>query len=302
MKRTVAPFALAALLVLSLTSCGGNPDSSADSVSSVSGTQSNGVQVAGSADMAAPVEMDLEGLTPVYGSSLNDGVYDITVDSSSSMFKIVSCRLTVEGGKMTAVMTMGGAGYLYVYMGTGEQAAAAGEDSYIPFVEDESGAHTYTVPVEALNTGIDCAAFSKNKEMWYDRTLIFRADSLPMDAFADGVIATAESLGLADGSYTVDVKLSGGSGRASVESPAQLTVENGKATATIVWGSSNYDYMKVDGIQYDLVNTEGNSAFAIPVLGFDFPMPVQANTVAMSTPHEIEYTLFFDSTTIQAQP
>ena len=231
MKRTLVPFALAAALVLSLTACGENPDSSADSVPSVSGAQSNGVQVAGSADMAAPVEMDLEGLTPVYASSLNNGVYDITVDSSSSMFKIVSCRLTVEDGGMTAVMTMSGTGYLYVYMGTGEQAAAAGEDSYIPFVEDESGAHTYTVPVEALNTGIDCAAFSKNKEMWYDRTLIFRADSLPMDAFADGVIATAESLGLADGSYTVDVKLSGGSGRASVESPTLLTVENGAAKA-----------------------------------------------------------------------
>ena len=302
MKRTLVPLTLAAALVLLLTACGENPDSSADSVSSVSGAQSNGGgQVAGSADMAAPVEMDLEGLTPVYGSSLKDGVYDIKVDSSSSMFKIASCQLTVEGGEMTAVMTMGGTGYLYVYMDTGEQAAAAGEDSYIPFVEDESGAHTYTVPVEALNTGIDCAAFSKNKEMWYDRTLVFRADSLPMDAFADGVIATAESLGLADGSYTVDVTLSGGSGRANMESPALLTVENGAATATIVWGSSSYDYMKVDGVQYDLVNPEGNSAFCIPVLGFDFPMPVQANTVAMSTPHEIEYTLYFDSTTIRAQ-
>lgn len=300
MKRTLVSLALAAALVLSLTACGENPDSSADSA--VSGTQSNsGGQVAGSADMAAPVEMDLEGLTPVYGSSLKDGVYDIKVDSSSSMFKIVSCRLTVEGGGMTAVMTMGGTGYLYVYMGTGEQAAAAGEDSYIPFAEDESGAHTYTVPVEALNSGIDCAAFSKNKEMWYDRTLVFRADSLPMDAFTGGVIATAESLGLADGSYTVDVTLSGGSGRASMESPALLTVENGAVTATIVWGSSNYDYMKVEGVRYDPVNTEGNSAFAIPVLSFDFPMPVQANTIAMSTPHEIGYTLYFDSTTIRAQ-
>ena len=303
MKRTLVHLALAAALVLLLTACGENPDGPADFVSSVAGAQSNGGgQVAGLADMAAPVEMDLEGLTPVYSSALKNGVYDIKVDSSSSMFKIASCQLAVEGGGMTAVMTMGGTGYLYGYMGTGEQAAAASEDSFIPFVEDKSGAHTYTVPVEALNTGIDCAAFSKNKEMWYDRTLVFRADSLPMDAFADGVIATAESLGLADGSYTVDVTLSGGSGRASMESPALLTVENGAATATIVWGSSNYDYMKVDGVRYDPVNTGGNSAFCIPVPGFDFPMPVQANTIAMSTPHEIEYTLYFDSTTIRVQP
>ena len=36
------------------------------------------------------------------------------------MFKITSCTLTVKDGAMTAKMTMGGTGYLYVYMGTGE--------------------------------------------------------------------------------------------------------------------------------------------------------------------------------------
>ena len=295
MKRAALSLVLAAALLLSLTACGGNVDVPDEQVS-------GGGQVAGAADMAAPVEMDLEGLTPVYASSLKDGVYDIAVDSSSSMFKIVSCALTVENGGMTAVMTMGGTGYLYVYMGTGEEAAAAGEDGYIPFAEIEGGAHTYTVPVEALNSPINCAAFSKNKELWYDRTLVFRADSLPTSAFADGVIATAESLELADGSYTVDVTLAGGSGRAYVESPALLVVENGAATATIVWSSDKYDYMKVDDVRYDLVNTEGNSTFEIPVLGFDFNMPVLADTIAMSTPHEIEYTLYFDSSTIQAQP
>ena len=292
MKR--AALALAAALLLSLTACGGNVDVPDEQVS-------GGGQVAGAADMAAPVEMDLEGLTPVYASSLKDGVYDIAVDSSSSMFKIVSCALTVEDGGMTAVMTMGGTGYLYVYMGTGEEAVAAGEDGYIPFAEDGSGAHTYTVPVEALNSPVNCAAFSKNKELWYDRTLVFRADSLPMSAFADGVIATAESLGLGDGSYTVEVTLSGGSGKAGVESPALLTVENGAATATVVWSSANYDYMKLDGVRYDLANSEGNSTFVIPVPVFDFPMPVLADTIAMSTPHEIEYTLYFDSATIRAR-
>ena len=76
--------------------------------------------------------------------------------------------------------------------------------------------------------------------------------------------------------------------------------ENGAATASIVWSSSNYDYMKVDGVRYDCVNTEGNSAFEIPVIGFDYKMPVLADTTAMSTPHEIEYTLTFDSATLAA--
>ncbi len=71
---------------------------------------------------------------------------------------------------MTAKMHMGGTGYLYVYMGTGEQAAAAEEADYIPFTEEADGTHSFTVPVKALDEGIDCAAFSKKKEKWYDRT------------------------------------------------------------------------------------------------------------------------------------
>ena len=69
----------------------------------------------------------------------------------------------------------------------------------------------------------------------------------------------------------------------------------------IVWGSSNYDCMTVGGEKFYPQNTEGNSVFFIPVTGFDYKMPVSANTTAMSTPHEIEYTLYFDSATITAE-
>ena len=109
---------------------------------------------------------------------------------------------------------------------------------------------------------------------------------------------TPESLGLTDGQYQVAVALNGGSGRAGVESPAQLRVEGGQAFVTIVWSSSNYDYMKVDGNKYERTNTEGNSTFEIPVARFDCAMPVIADTVAMSQPHEIDYTLQFDPATI----
>lgn len=107
-----------------------------------------------------------------------------------------------------------------------------------------------------------------------------------------------ESLGLADGQYQVKVTMAGGSGRASVVSPAQLRIEKGKAVATVVWSSSNYDYMKVDGVKYEPVSKSGNSAFEIPVTAFDCEIPVVADTVAMSEPHEINYTLHFDSSTI----
>jgi sirohydrochlorin cobaltochelatase len=260
-------------------------------------------KVASADDMVTPEEVVEEGMEPIYGTSLKDGTYDVTVDSSSSMFNIVSCKLTVANGKMSAVMTMGGTGYLYLYMGTGEEAAKADESDFISFVENENGEHTFEIPVEALDAGIDCAAFSKRKEMWYDRVLCFRADSLPTDAFADGAATTVDSLSLADGTYTVAVTLEGGSGKASVSSPTTLTVENGKAYALIVWSSPNYDYMVVDDVKYETVNQEiglqGNSAFTIPVSGFDRKLSVKADTTAMSTPHEIDYTLYFDSSSIK---
>lgn len=256
-------------------------------------------KVASADEMAEPVDMDLDGLTPVFGSDIKDGTYTVSVDSSSSMFKIVNCELTVKDSQMTAVMTMGGTGYLKLYMGTGEEAAAASEDACIPYVENEAGEHTFTVPVEALDKGIDCAAFSKKKEKWYDRTLVFRADSLPAEALAEGTVATVESLNLEDGQYTVAVTLEGGSGKASVESPASLKVENGQAYAEIVWSSPNYDYMKLDDVKYELLDTEGNSNFMIPVSTFDWKIAVIADTVAMSEPHEIEYTLTFDSASIK---
>lgn len=255
--------------------------------------------VASADEMATPQDVVDEDMVPIYGDSLKDGVYSITVDSSSSMFNITACELTVENGEMTAVMTMGGTGYLYVYMGTGEEAASASSDDYISYVENENDEHTFTVPVEALDMGIDCAAFSKNKEKWYDRVLVFRADSLSQDAFAEGTITTAEDIGLADGVYEIQVTLEGGSGKAYVESPAGITVENGIVTATIIWSSANYDYMVVDGEKYLPINTEGNSTFEIPVSGFDWPLNVKADTTAMSTPHEIDYTLYFDSGTIE---
>lgn len=97
---------------------------------------------------------------------------------------------------------------------------------------------------------------------------------------------------ISDGDYTASVTLTGGSGRAYIESPCGITVKNGEVTADIIWSSKNYDYMIVDGKTYTPVNTEGNSEFIIPV-SLDKDIPVQADTVAMSTPHLIDYTIRF---------
>ena len=104
---------------------------------------------------------------------------------------------------------------------------------------------------------------------------------------------------LEDGEYSIQVDLEGGSGKASVSSPTLMLVKNGRMYAELQWSSSNYDYMIVDGEKYLPTNTEGNSTFEIPVAALDTALDVTADTVAMSTPHEIEYTLTFDSASLK---
>ena len=97
---------------------------------------------------------------------------------------------------------------------------------------------------------------------------------------------------MSDGTYKIDVVLGGGSGRATITSPATLVVKEGCAYAQID------DYMKVGETTYDPINTDGNSVFELPVTVMDKPMDVIADTTAMSVPHEIEYTLTFASDSI----
>ena len=291
MKQNLSLLLCLVLLFGLLTGCAQTAETPAPSES---------LPVADASQMTEVEEVVQPGMTPVSAESLADGSYPIEVDCSSSMFRIDACTLTVQNGKMEAALTMSSQSYLYVYPGTAVDAARADSADYITPVEDGAGSRVFTIPVEALDAGVLCAAYSKNKELWYDRTLCFRADSLPLEAFKPGVIVTPESLALADGTYTVNVTLSGGSGKASVSSPAKLTVEGGVCTAEIVWSSPNYDYMKVGDTQYLPVNTEGNSAFQIPVTVFDRPMAVVADTVAMSEPHEIAYALCFASESIEA--
>ncbi len=263
-------------------------------------------RVAGAGDMTTVEDVVEEGMVPVPVSDLAPGEYELQVDSSSSMFKITDCRLTVpENGAEEAevLLTMSGSAYIYLYPGTGEEAAAAAEADLIPAGKNAEGKSTFVFPLAALDAGVPCAAFSKNKEMWYDRTLVFRADSLPLSAFREGVVLIPAGLDLEDGEYTAEVTLKGGSGKASVQSPARISLSGtgtpeAKATAELIWGSANYDYMLVNGEKYLAEIVDGHSVFEIPVSCFDRNMPVIADTTAMSQPHEISYTLRFDSATL----
>ncbi len=95
----------------------------------------------------------------------------------------------------------------------------------------------------------------------------------------------------ADGIYFVDASLIGGSGRARIQSPVEVSIEDGKLLATIIFSSPYYDYMIVEGEKYEPVNTEGDSTFQIPVPALYGDVEVIADTIAMSEPHEIEYVI-----------
>ena len=300
MKNRVKKILFVILTVSSMVmGCGTTEETTVESEETILEEEADASNLFASAEeTTAKIEVVEEGMVPIYGKSIKDGTYDIAVESSSSMFKIFSCELTVLDGQMTATMKLEGDSYTKVYHGTGLEAVEASEDDYVPAVAVDEYFYTFTIPVEALDQGTDCAAFSRRKEKWYERTLVFRADSLPLEAFDESLIKTVASLELEDGTYIAEVTLKGGSGRAMVESPTQVRIENGQAFAVITWGSSNYDYMKVDGEKYLQINTEGNSTFEIPIKAFDWNLAVIADTVAMSQPHEIDYTLYFDSTTL----
>lgn len=246
--------------------------------------------------------------TEADGQELADGVYSAKFDTDSSMFHVNEANdgrgmLTVEDGQMTIHVSLASKGILNLYAGLAEDAKKEGAKLLEP-TEDEvtySDGYTETVygfdiPVPALEEEFDVALIGK-KGKWYDHKVSV-SDPVPQDNKNDSV-KTVQSLELADGCYTAAVTLGGGSGKSTVTSPAQITIEDGEATAVIEWSSPNYDYMIVDGEKYLPVNTDGNSVFEIPVSGFDGEMAVTADTVAMSTPHEIEYTFYFDSATIE---
>ena len=122
-------------------------------------------------------------------SASADGLYTIAVTSSTKMFKVVDCALRVEDGKMTAVLTLSGVGYGYVYAGTSAEAEAAPEEAWAPYVPNWDGKYTYEIEIPALDADVAVCGFSMKYQKWYDRTLVFNSATLsPRTSVApDGV-------------------------------------------------------------------------------------------------------------------
>ena len=120
-------------------------------------------------------------LTPVYPEDVKEGDYEPEVVSDSRFFKIVHSDLSNRDGRMEAVITISSTSYAYIYQGTAEQAAAADESEWTA-ADEKDGYGSFAVSVEALNKELPCAAYSKKKQKWYDRNIVFLADSLPEGA------------------------------------------------------------------------------------------------------------------------
>ena len=281
---------------------------------------------------------------------LADGVYRAEVETGQPMFKVVDCVITSENGKMTAVITLSGTGYDYLYAGSAKDAYAADGEGWIPFVQDpETGKYTYTLELATVTEPAEVAARSaryasegRGEAAWIVRTLTIVTDSIVKTANLPEKGQQSDSAGpsgeqgnepsggqsggsgnaggkdpepeepentgtqdeeeirkmeentkkgtVADGTYVPSFGFTGGTGKVTISCP-KLVVRNGKGTATLVFSSSKYTYVLVNGTKYYNENPGGKGTFTIPV-NVNTTTLVSAETTAMSEAHLIDYVLY----------
>ncbi len=243
-------------------------------------------------------------------AELADGIYTADFTTDSSMFRVnETCEgkgtMTVENGEMTIHISLGSKKIINLYPGLAEDAKKEGAKLLMP-TEDTvtysdgltEEVYGFDVPVPYLGEEFDLALIG-TKGKWYDHKVSVSNPVLSEENLQTGSADTKNRCALEDGTYSMEMTFEGGSGKAKILSPVEMTVIDGQAIATLQWSSPNYDYMVVNGEKYLPVNTEGDSVFEVPVLMFDEPMAVIGDTMAMSTPHEVEYTLTFHSDTAE---
>lgn len=232
--------------------------------------------------------------TPAPSNVPSDGIYSTTAETGASMFKVVGVKLTVKNGKMSAVITLSGEGYDYLYMGTATDAAThtgnwikySGSAAYTLDGETKTG-RTYEIPVSALDTPLTIASHSERQKKWYDRTVTISSKNLKKTADipaegtpADGIYSTSAVTGAAM------FKVVG----------TKLTVKNGKMTALITLSGIGYDYLYM-GTGADAANhtdqwikykgtatytldgeTKTGRTYEIPVAALDKPITVASHS------------------------
>lgn len=298
MNKIIIVGGLSACLLLG--GCGAGQAADATSAESTVAAQESTVTPTESTETAETVSTE----TAQDKAQLPDGVYAAEFSTDSSMFHVSEAcdgkgTLTVKDGVMTIHISLGSKKILNLYPGLAEDAAKDGAVLLEPTTDTVTYSdgmteevYGFDVPVPVIGEEFDLALIG-TKGKWYDHKVKVS------DPVAEGAADTFDLSTVEDGSYTIELTMEGGSGRASIQSPTQITVADGAATAILEWSSPNYDYMLVNGEKYLPVNTEGNSVFEVPVEALDAPLTMIGDTVAMSTPHEVEYTVTFHSDTLQ---
>ena len=303
MNKIIIVGGLSACLLLG--GCGAGQAADATSAESTVAAQESTVTPTESTEAAETVSTE----TAQNEAQLPDGVYTAEFSTDSSMFHVSEAcdgkgTLTVKDGVMTIHISLGSKKILNLYPGLAEDAAKEGAVLLEPTTDTVTYSdgmteevYGFDVPVPAIGEEFDLALIG-TKGKWYDHKVKV-SDPVAEDS-REAANGSYDMSALADGSYTIELTMEGGSGRASIQSPAQLAITDGAATATLEWSSPNYDYMLVNGEKYLPVNTEGNSVFEVPVEALDAPLTMIGDTVAMSTPHEVEYTVTFHSETLES--
>lgn len=299
MNKIIIVGGLSACLLLG--GCGAGQAADATSAESTVAAQESTVTLTESTEAAETVSTE----TTQNEAQLPDGVYTAEFSTDSSMFHVSEAcdgkgTLTVKDGVMTIHISLGSKKILNLYPGLAEDAAKDGAVLLEPTTDTVTYSdgmteevYGFDVPVPVIGEEFDLALIG-TKGKWYDHKVKVS------DPVAEGTADTFDLNTVEDGSYTIELTMEGGSGRASIQSPAQLAIADGAATAILEWSSPNYDYMLVNGEKYLPVNTEGNSVFEVPVEALDVPLTMIGDTVAMSTPHEVEYTVTFHSETLES--
>lgn len=299
MNKIIIVGGLSACLLLG--GCGAGQAADATSAESTFAAQESTVTPTESTETAETVSTE----TAQNEAQLPDGVYTAEFSTDSSMFHVSEAcdgkgTLMVKDGVMTIHISLGSKKILNLYPGLAEDAAKDGAVLLEPTTDTVTYSdgmteevYGFDVPVPVIGEEFDLALIG-TKGKWYDHKVKVS------DPVAEGAADTFDLSAVEDGSYTIELTMEGGSGRASIQSPAQLAIADGAATAILEWSSPNYDYMLVNGEKYLPVNTEGNSVFEVPVEALDAPLTMIGDTVAMSTPHEVEYTVTFHSETLES--
>lgn len=301
MRKKISLLGMLFLSVVLISGC-----SSSNNTKTTTETQTEAAASETKEKVEEAEESSKETTDTVKNENLEDGVYTVDFNTDNSMFHVNEAyegkgTLTVENGEMTIHISLPSKNIINLYPGLSEDAQKEGAELLNPTndtvtytdgtTEEVNG---FDVPVPYLDEEFDLALIG-TKGKWYDHKVsVSNPEPAGVESSDD-----EQSIDLSDGNYTIELTFEGGSGKASITSPTSIRVVDGEALASIEWSSPNYDYMLIDGEKYLPVNSSGNSVFEIPVKSFDKAMNVIGDTVAMSKPHEIEYTITFHSETLK---